>query len=126
MADGKPARVNGVDGKRLLSFVERAERIDEQRRALGQDMKEVLSEAKGAGFNKDAIRRLMKTRRMTEEEREERDILDSTYQAAVGMEQFSLDLTGGGNPDQQKRVEEVIARASGRAKLAGTEAQGTA
>lgn len=126
MAEGKPANVNGVDGKRLKSYVERAERIDEQRRALGQDMKEVLAEAKGAGYNKDAIRRLMKTRRMSAEEREERDILDSTYQLAVGMEQFSLDLTGGGDPNHQKRIEEVIARASGRAKLAGTETQGTA
>ncbi|HXP13428.1 MAG TPA: GapR family DNA-binding domain-containing protein, partial [Stellaceae bacterium] len=42
--------VGGIAGDRLRSFIERIERLEEERRALGEDIKEVYSEAKSAGF----------------------------------------------------------------------------
>ena len=56
----------GVAGERLKSFIERIERLEEEKRALAADIKEVYSEAKGAGFDIKTIREIIKIRRMDE------------------------------------------------------------
>jgi len=75
----------GVAGDRLKSFIERIERLEEEKRALAADIKEVYSEAKGAGFDVKTIRELIKIRRMDEDDFDEREALLDTYKRALGM-----------------------------------------
>jgi len=75
----------GVAGERLKSFIERIERLEEEKRALAADIKEVYSEAKGAGFDIKTIREIIKIRRMDEDDLDEREALLDTYKRALGM-----------------------------------------
>ncbi|HPF78183.1 MAG TPA: DUF2312 domain-containing protein [Alphaproteobacteria bacterium] len=77
--------VAGVAGKRLLSFFERIERLEEEKAALAEDIKEVFAEAKSAGFEVKIMRRIMKLRKMDLEKRQEEDELLRLYMAAIGM-----------------------------------------
>jgi len=75
----------GVAGERLKSFIERIERLEEEKRALAADIKEVYSEAKGAGFDVKTMREIIKIRRMDDEDLDEREALLDTYKRALGM-----------------------------------------
>lgn len=75
----------GVAGERLKSFIERIERLEEEKRALSADIKEVYSEAKCAGFDVKTMRELIKIRRMDEDDLDEREALLDTYMRALGM-----------------------------------------
>ena len=77
--------VGGVAGKRLLSFFERVERLEEEKAALAEDIKEVFAEAKSAGFEVKIMRRIMKLRKMEPEKRAEEDELLDLYMSAIGM-----------------------------------------
>lgn len=78
--------VGGVAGKRLLSFFERVERLEEEKAALAEDIKEVFAEAKSAGFEVKIMRRIMKLRKMDLEKRQEEDELLDLYMSAIGMQ----------------------------------------
>ncbi len=78
--------VGGVAGKRLKSLLERVERLEEEKSALSEDIKEVYSEAKGTGFEPRIMRRIIKLRKMDVEKRREEDELMELYKAAIGME----------------------------------------
>ena len=54
--------VGGVAGERLRSFVERIERLEEEKKALQDDIKEVMAEAKGRGYDTKAMRTMFTTR----------------------------------------------------------------
>ena len=56
--------VGGVAGERLRSFVERIERLEEEKVALSADIREVYAEAKGAGFDIKVMRQLIRLRKM--------------------------------------------------------------
>ena len=75
----------GVAGERLKSFIERIERLEEEKRALAADIKEVYSEARGAGFDVKTMRELIKIRRLDEDDLDEREALLDTYKRALGM-----------------------------------------
>jgi uncharacterized protein (UPF0335 family) len=75
----------GVAGERLKSFIERVERLEEEKRALAADIKEVYSEAKSAGFDVNTMREIIKIRRMDEDDLDEREALLDTYMRALGM-----------------------------------------
>lgn len=81
----------GVAGKRLLSFIERVERLETERDALSQDIREVFSEAKAVGFEVKIMRKLLKLRRIDTQKRAEEQALLETYAAAIGM-QYALPL----------------------------------
>ena len=85
-SDGEAGDVAGVAGKRLLSFFERVERLEEEKAALAEDIKEVYAEAKAAGFEVKIMRRVMKLRKMEIEKRREEDQLIELYMSAIGME----------------------------------------
>lgn len=88
-SDGKKDEagdVGGVAGKRLLSFFERVERLEEEKSALAEDIKDVFAEAKSAGFEVKIMRRVMKLRKMEVEKRREEDELLNLYMSAIGME----------------------------------------
>lgn len=83
--EGTPQEVGGVAGQRLNAFIERIERLEEEKTALMEDIKEVYAEAKGVGFDVKVMRKLIGLRKMdTEKRRELEDILD-LYKAAIGM-----------------------------------------
>lgn len=69
----------------LKSFVERVERLDEEKQALSTDIREVFAEAKGSGFDVKALRRLLALRKMDTEERKESEAILETYMSALGM-----------------------------------------
>jgi uncharacterized protein (UPF0335 family) len=70
---------------RLLSLVERFERLDEEVKNLRSDQADILKEAAGAGFDKKVLRKIIAERRMSAEERETMEALLDTYRAALGM-----------------------------------------
>lgn len=78
--------VDGVAGKRLQSFIERIERLEEEKAALMEDIKEVYAEAKAVGFDAKTMRTIVRLRKMDLEKRREADDLLEIYKAALGME----------------------------------------
>jgi uncharacterized protein (UPF0335 family) len=81
----KMPEVGGIAGDRLKSFIERIERLEEEKRALAEDVKEIYSEAKGAGFEVKIIRQIIRIRKMDEDDRDEAEALLDTYLRAIGM-----------------------------------------
>ncbi|HUZ33438.1 MAG TPA: DUF2312 domain-containing protein [Xanthobacteraceae bacterium] len=79
------ANVGGIAGDRLRSFIERIERLEDERRALSEDIREVYSEAKGAGFDVKVMRQIVRIRKLDDTERDEQEALLETYMAALGM-----------------------------------------
>jgi uncharacterized protein (UPF0335 family) len=77
--------VGGVAGERLKSFIERIERLEEEKKALAEDIKEVFSEAKGVGFDVKVMRQIIRIRKMDEDDRDEQEALLDTYMRAIGM-----------------------------------------
>lgn len=75
----------GVAADRLRSFIERLENLDEEKRAVAEQFKEVMSEAKGEGYDTKAIREVLKLRRMKPHMRAEIEELLEVYKAALGM-----------------------------------------
>jgi uncharacterized protein (UPF0335 family) len=77
--------VGGVAGAQLKSFIERIERLEDEKRALGEDIKEVYAEAKGTGFEPKIMRQLIRIRKMDNNERDEQESLLDLYKRALGM-----------------------------------------
>lgn len=71
---------------RLTSFVERIERLEEEKAAISEDVKEVYGEAKGSGFDVKTIRKIVKLRKMDREKRREEEELLDLYKRAVGLD----------------------------------------
>ena len=69
----------------IKSLVERVERLEEEKAALSNDLKEVYAEAKGQGFDTKIMRQVVRLRKMESHEREERDALLDLYMSALGM-----------------------------------------
>ena len=61
--------IGGIAGAQLKSFIERIERLEDEKRALGEDIKEVYAEAKGSGFEPKIMRQIIKIRRMDRSEK---------------------------------------------------------
>jgi uncharacterized protein (UPF0335 family) len=72
-------------GQRLRSFIERVERLEEEKKALADDIKEVYAEAKGQGFDVKTMRKIISLRRKDPDDRAEEDALLDTYMSALGM-----------------------------------------
>ena len=79
------ADVGGIAGDRLKSFIERIERLEEERKALGDDIKEVYAEAKGTGFDPKIMRQVIRLRRMDKDDLDEQETLLDVYRRALGM-----------------------------------------
>ena len=77
--------VGGVAGAQLKSLIERIERLEEEKRALGEDIKEVYAEAKGNGFEPKIMRQIIKIRKMDKDEHDEQESLLDLYKRALGM-----------------------------------------
>lgn len=78
--------VGGVAGDRIRSFIERIERLEDEKAAIADDIKEVYAEAKGVGFDVKTIRKIVSLRKVDDEKRKEADELLDLYKSAIGME----------------------------------------
>jgi len=77
--------VGGIAGERLRSFIERIERLEEEKRTLAADIKEVYAEAKGTGFDAKTMRQIIRIRRMDKDDVDEQETLLDIYKRALGM-----------------------------------------
>lgn len=75
----------GLAADRLRSIVDRIERMETERKALGSDIKDIYAEAKSAGFDPKVLRALIAIRRREAAEVEERETLLGVYRRALGM-----------------------------------------
>jgi uncharacterized protein (UPF0335 family) len=88
---GRPAKsedkteTGGIAADRLRSLIERIERLEEERKALGSDIKDIYAEAKSAGFDVKVLRQLISIRRREPAEVEEQESLLDIYRRALGM-----------------------------------------
>lgn len=69
----------------LKSLIERVERLEEDKRTIADDIKEVYAEAKSTGFDTKIMRQVVRLRKMEDHERQEREALLDLYQSALGM-----------------------------------------
>jgi uncharacterized protein (UPF0335 family) len=79
------AQWGNVSAERLRSLIERIERLEEERRALAGDIKDIFAEAKSAGFDVKVIRQLIRIRRQDANEVQEQETLLDVYRRALGM-----------------------------------------
>jgi uncharacterized protein (UPF0335 family) len=77
---------NAVSGERLKSFIKRIEKVEEDKAAVAEDLKEIYSEAKSAGFDTTIVRKIIVLRKKELEKRREEQELLELYMSAVGME----------------------------------------
>lgn len=78
---------SGIVGehKQLRSYIERIERLNEEKAVLGEDIKNVFLEAKGSGFDVKIMRKLIRRRKMNKDDRAEEDSLLELYEHAMEM-----------------------------------------
>src|SRR3546814_13062849 len=72
-------------GQQLRSYIERIERLEEEKKGLSEDIKDVFAEAKGNGFDVKTMRQIIKIRKMDASDREEQEALIEAYLGALGM-----------------------------------------
>lgn len=77
---------DAVNGGHLRAFVERIEKLEEEKRALGDDIKDVYAEAKGTGYDPKIIRKIVSLRRQDKHKRQEEEEILDLYLSALGME----------------------------------------
>ncbi len=78
-------KVGGIAVERLRSLIERIERLEEERKALGNDIKDIYGEAKSAGFDVKVLRQIIRLRKQEPAEIEEQETLLDVYRRALGM-----------------------------------------
>jgi uncharacterized protein (UPF0335 family) len=81
------AEVGGIAADRLRSFLERVERLEDEKAALSADVREVYAEAKAVGFDTKIMRQVIKLRKMDLADRQEQAHLLELYKRAVGIEE---------------------------------------
>lgn len=74
-----------VQGDQLKSIVERIERLEEEKKTIADDIKEVFAEMKGTGFDTKAVRKIIRLRKQDQAERQEEEAILDLYMAALGM-----------------------------------------
>ena len=79
------ATTGNIAADRLKSIVERIERLEEERKALGSDIKDIYAEAKSAGFDVKVLRQLIRLRKQEPADVEEQETLLDVYKRALGM-----------------------------------------
>lgn len=83
---------HGIARDQLRAFVERIERLEEEKKTIADDIKDVYGEAKGTGFDVPCLRKVIQIRKQDKDERLEQEAILDTYMQALGM----IDLPGEG------------------------------
>ena len=76
---------SSVNAGQLRAFIERIEKLEEEKRAIADDIKEVVAEAKGNGYDVKILRKIISMRRLDSEKRKEEESVLDVYLAALGM-----------------------------------------
>jgi uncharacterized protein (UPF0335 family) len=76
---------NGVAADELRQFIERIERLSEEKAGIASDIKDVFAELKGRGFDAKAVREIVKLRKQDHAERQEQEAILELYMGALGM-----------------------------------------
>ncbi|MCP1200152.1 DUF2312 domain-containing protein [Notoacmeibacter sp. MSK16QG-6] len=74
-----------VASGQLRAFIERIERLEEEKKTIADDIKDVFAEAKGSGFDTKAMRTIIRLRKQEEAERQEAEAMIDLYKEALGM-----------------------------------------
>jgi uncharacterized protein (UPF0335 family) len=74
-----------VAAGQLRAFIERIERLEEEKKTISDDIKEVFAEMKGTGFDTKAVRTIIRLRKKDQAERQEEEAILDLYKAALGM-----------------------------------------
>lgn len=77
--------VHGITAEQLRSYIERIERLEEEKAGLASDIKDIFAEAKGNGFDVKTMRQILKIRKMDASDRDEQEALLDLYMHALGM-----------------------------------------
>lgn len=85
MSDDITSEAQTIAVGQLRAFIERIERLEEEKRAIGEDIKEVYAEANGSGFDKKIVREIVRLRRKEDHERQEEEAMLQLYRDALGM-----------------------------------------
>jgi uncharacterized protein (UPF0335 family) len=86
MADEITETSQTVAAGQLRAFIERVERLEEEKKTIADDIKEVFAEMKGTGFDTKAVRAIIRLRKQDQAERQEAEAILDLYKAALGME----------------------------------------
>jgi len=78
--------VGGIAADRLRSFIERIERLEEEKKGILDDIKDIYAEAKGTGFDTKIMRQIIRIRKMESNDRQEMEALLDLYKSALGIE----------------------------------------
>ncbi|QGZ14289.1 hypothetical protein PP940_gp157 [Rhizobium phage RL2RES] len=76
---------DSVARDQLRGFIERIERLEEEKKTIGDDIKDVYGDAKGNGFDTKILKKVINIRKKDEQERMEEEAILDTYLAALGM-----------------------------------------
>jgi uncharacterized protein (UPF0335 family) len=76
---------DNVSAEQLRLFIERIERLEEDKKGIADDIKDVYAEAKGTGFDAKTMRAIVRLRKMEKGARQEAEALLDTYKAALGL-----------------------------------------
>lgn len=79
------ADAQGLARDQLKSFIERIERLEEEKQTIADDIKDVYGEAKGTGFDTKILRKIISIRKQDKDERMEQEAILETYMIALGM-----------------------------------------
>jgi uncharacterized protein (UPF0335 family) len=79
------ADIGGVAADHLRSYIERIERLEEEKKGLADDIKEIFAEAKGTGFDVKAMRAVLRLRKMDKADYQEQEYMIDLYKHALGM-----------------------------------------
>lgn len=85
MAGNEDVTNAGVAAEELKQFIERIERLEEEKAGIAGDIKDVFAELKGRGFDPRAIRQILRIRKQDHSERQEQEAILELYMQALGM-----------------------------------------
>ena len=77
--------VGGIDSTRLNSLIERIERLEEEKKGISSDIRDIDAEAKGVGFDVKIMKAIIKLRKMNQADRDEQEFLLETYRKALNV-----------------------------------------
>lgn len=79
------ADIGGITAEQLRSYIERIERLEEEKAGIAADIRDVFAEAKGNGFDVKTMRQVLRLRKLDKDERDEQETLLDLYLHALGM-----------------------------------------
>jgi len=91
---GHSSSAEGVARDQLRAFVERIERLEEEKKTIADDIKEIYGEAKSMGFDTKILKKVIALRKKDDQERTEEELVLDTYLIALGMAPLGGDVDG--------------------------------